>query len=381
MGNFPEAGAVARIRLFASSNAWIEGAATRQLDQLAGRPDMLAVAGMPDLHPGHHAPVGSAALARGRVFPDVIGTDIGCGMQFWSLDLPERRLKLDKAVERMAVLEGAWEGNAAALLDEHGLPLDFAASLGTVGGGNHFCELQAVEEIFDPATAAQAGVVAGGLSLLVHSGSRGLGPAVLAHHHVDGTGGLPLEGAGMDYLADHDLALRFARLNRQVIAGRALQALRTEGEERIDNPHNLAERQGDLVLHRKGAAPSDRGLVPIPGSRGSVTYLVEPLPAPPDALASLAHGAGRKHDRASMLGGKRQVASNLDRLTRNPYGGHVICTDRQLLLEEAPEAYKDVTKVVADLEAEGLVRVVAILRPVLTFKTARMKREQGRVKR
>jgi release factor H-coupled RctB family protein len=378
MGNFPDAGAMARVRLFASSKAWIEGAATRQLDQLAGRPDMVAVAGMPDLHPGPHAPVGSAALARGRVFPEVVGTDIGCGMQLWSLDLPGRRLKLDKAVERMAALEGAWEGDAVALLDEHGLPTEFAASLGTVGGGNHFCELQSVEEILDPAVAATVGVRAGGLSLLVHSGSRGLGAAVLARYQTEGTGGLPLEGLGAAYLADHDVALRFARLNRQVIAGRAVQALRAEGEERIDNPHNFAERQGEFVLHRKGAAPSDRGLVPIPGSRGSVTYLVEPLPAPPDALSSLAHGAGRKHDRASMLGDRRQAVSNRERLTRNPFGGHVICTDRQLLLEEAPEAYKDITKVVADLEAEGLARVVAVLRPLLTFKTARVKREQGR---
>lgn len=379
MGNFPDADAQARVRLFASASSWIEGAARLQLQQLAGRPGMLAVAGMPDLHPGHHGPVGCAALARGVVFPEIIGTDIGCGMQFWPLDLPERRLKRDKAVERLAALEGVWDGDARALLAEHGVDAGaHADQIGTVGGGNHFCEVQAVETLVDAAAGMAAGLAPGGLALLVHSGSRGFGAEVRARHHVDGTAGLALEGAGADYLADHDAALRYARLNRRVIAWRALQAVRADGEERIDSPHNLAERQGDLVLHRKGAAPSDRGLVPVPGSRGTLTYLVEPLAPPDGALSSLAHGAGRKHDRASMSGRMRAAAGSLDRLIRTPLGGQVICTDRQLLMEEAPDAYKDIDKVVADLEAKGLARVVAVLRPVLTFKTARIRREQDR---
>ena len=384
--------ATPRIRLYASSNAWIEGAAVVQLEHLAGRPDVLAVAGMPDLHPGHHGPVGCAALVAGRVYPDVIGTDIGCGMQFWALDLPERKLRLDRAVERLAGLAGAWDGDAAALLADHAVAAgEHAAALGTVGGGNHFCEVQAVEAILDAAAAGRAGLGAGALGLLVHSGSRGLGAATLARHYRDGTEGLPLDGAGAAYLADHDNALRFARLNRQVIAGRALQALRCGGDMMIDSPHNLAERRGDAVLHRKGAAPSDRGLVPIPGSRGAMTYLVEPLLGVPEALASLAHGAGRKHDRASMEKRVRSSkrldatfrsekienrfgASDLARLERNPFGGHVICSDRRLLVEEAPEAYKDVARVVAEMEEAGLCRVVAILRPVVTFKTARQAR-------
>ncbi|TCR68797.1 RNA ligase RtcB family protein [Bosea sp. BK604] len=369
-------GAAARIRIYASSNAWIEGAAIAQLEHLAARPDVLAVAGLPDLHPGHHGPVGCAALVAGRVFPDVIGTDIGCGMQLHVLDLPERRLKLDKAVERMAALEGPWDGDATGLLAAQGIDGgEFTASLGTVGGGNHFCELQGVEEIVDPSVAGAVGLERGGLALLVHSGSRGLGAATLARHYHDGTHGLTLGEGGEDYLADHDNALRFARLNRQVIAGRALAALRSEAVELLDSPHNLAERHGDNVLHRKGAAPVDRGLVPVPGSRGAVTYLVQPLPGNPDALGSLAHGAGRKHDRASMQKRLASNASTVARLARNAFGGHVICSDRKLLYEEAPEAYKDVERVVGEMEAAGLCRVVAVLRPLITFKTARQPRE------
>ena len=364
--------ALPRIRLYASSNAWIEGAAVAQLEQLAARPGMIAVAGLPDLHPGHHGPVGCAALAEARVFPDVIGTDIGCGMQFHVLDLPERRLRLDRAVERLAALEGPWDGDAAGLLADHGIAAGAAAaSLGTVGGGNHFCEVQGVEAIVDAEAAARIGLAAGGLALLVHSGSRGLGAETLARHYRDGTAGLALDGPGEAYLADHDIALRFARLNRQVIARRALAALRAEGEEVLDSPHNLAERQGTRVLHRKGAAPADRGLVPVPGSRGAVTYLVEPLAASAEALASLAHGAGRKHDRASMAKRIGTEAHDMARLARNPFGGHVICSDRRLIVEEAPEAYKDIGRVIDEMEAAGLCRVVAVLRPVITFKTAR----------
>jgi release factor H-coupled RctB family protein len=88
-------------------------------------------------------------------------------------------------------------------------------------------------------------------------------------------------------------------------------------------------------------------------------------------LASLAHGAGRKFDRASMHG--RIHASKADRaqLTRNAFGGVIVCEDRDLLVEEAPEAYKNIDRVIADLADFGLARVVATFRPLVTFKTAR----------
>ena len=377
MGTPRLVGASSRIHLFASSTAWIEDAAVRQLEHLANRRGVGAVAGMPDLHPGHHGPVGCAAEAEGIVHADIIGTDIGCGMQFWSLDMPERKLRLEKAAERLTSLEGPWSGDAETRLQDEGLSnegLDvstYAGALGTIGGGNHFCEVQVITDIVDADAASAAGLEMGALGLLVHSGSRGFGAAVLARHYHAGTAGLPLEEGGLAYLSDHDRALAFARLNRQIIAERAMVALRTEGLLRLDVPHNLAERKGTRILHRKGAAPSDRGLVPVPGSRGAVTYLVAPLPAPSEALCSIAHGAGRKHDRGSMEKRVRTSPGDLERLARTPFGGRVICTDPQLLIEEAKDAYKDIHKVIADLEAMSLVRVVAILRPLVTFKTAR----------
>ncbi|WP_243367789.1 RNA ligase RtcB family protein [Microvirga solisilvae] len=373
MGNPISADANRRVRLFTSPQSWIEGAAIRQLEQLAERNGVETVAGMPDLHPGMNGPVGCAALSRNIVHPDVVGTDIGCGMQFWSLDLKEHRLKLDKAADRMLALEGPWGGDAKNRFAEHGLDAGlFTESLGTIGGGNHFCEVQAVAEILDEESSARAGIAKGGLYLLVHSGSRGLGAHTLSRHHPGHAHGIALNEGGLAYLEEHDIALRFAALNRRVIAQRAIEALRTEGVEIVDAPHNFAERQGDTILHRKGAASSNRPLLPIPGSRGAVTYLVEPLAEKAEeALFSLAHGAGRKHDRASMEKRVRTQAGDLDKLTRNTFGGRIICMDRKLLVEEAPEAYKDIRRVVADLEAHGLCRTVAIMRPLITFKTAR----------
>ena len=381
MGNPIVANAQQRVRLFASPQSWIEGAAIRQLEQLADRNGIKVVAGMPDLHPGMYGPVGCAALSEDVVHPDVIGTDIGCGMQFWALNLPEHRLKLDKAADRLLALEGPWNGDPQTLLEEHGIAESaFADSLGTIGGGNHFCEVQAIAEILDEAAAKRAGIVKGGLFLLVHSGSRGLGAQTLASHHPGNAEGLSLDRGGLGYLADHDIALRFAALNRRVIATRAIEALRTEGIEVVDAPHNFAEREGNTILHRKGAASSNHPLVPVPGSRGAATYLVEPLKDKAEAaLFSLAHGAGRKHDRGSMEKRVRTEAGSLEKLTRNPFGGRVICMDRKLLVEEAPEAYKDIRRVVADLEAHELARIVAVMRPLITFKTAgRASRENGR---
>jgi release factor H-coupled RctB family protein len=408
MGNPFIADADRRVRLFASPQSWIEGAAIRQLEQLAARNGIETVAGMPDLHPAVNGPVGCAALSRGVVHPDIVGTDIGCGMQLWALDLKEHRLKLDKAVDRMLALEGPWNGDGVELLKAHGIAAEpFAGSLGTIGGGNHFCEVQAVAEILDAEAAARAGIAKGGLYLLVHSGSRGLGAHTFARHHPGNAHGLTLNEGGLAYLDEHDIALRFAALNRRVIAGRAIEALRADGVEIVDAPHNFAEREGDSILHRKGATSSRPSLrradpasgmapmsgveksassdaqerparcagpylLPVPGSRGTATYLVEPLAGMAEAaLFSLAHGAGRKYDRASMEKRVRKQAGDLDRLSRNAFGGRVICMDRKLLVEEAPDAYKDIRRVVADLELHGLSRTVAIMRPLITFKTAR----------
>lgn len=366
----------APIHTFYSSDAWVEGNAVRQLEDVAALPGVRAVAAMPDLHVGKYGPVGCSVLAD-RIHAPLIGSDIGCGMGLFQLDVAVRKLRLDTAAERLATLEGpSYEAEIAALpaLAHAGLGAStFNTAIGTVGGGNHFCEVQAVDEVFDAAAAEAAGLDRERAIVLVHSGSRGLGFRILQEQLAEGAAALEADSVrGRSYLGAHDGAVMWARVNRQTIARRAAAALRTSFDLVADVSHNFVEVRDDGVLHRKGTAPSDRGLVPIPGSRGSLSYLVQPLAADRgEALASLAHGAGRKFDRASMHGRVRAKKSDLAVLQRNPYGGYVVCEDRNLLIEEAPTAYKSIDGVIGDLEHFGLARVVATFRPLVTFKTAR----------
>ncbi|WP_249166365.1 RNA ligase RtcB family protein [Bradyrhizobium sp. JYMT SZCCT0428] len=331
---------------------------------------------MPDLHPGKYGPVGCAILAD-RIHPQLVGSDIGCGMGLFALDIAARKLRLDQLAERLSSLDQPWDGDVGSALSDAGLDATtFDASLGSIGGGNHFCEIQAIDEILAPEAAAQAGLERDRAYVLVHSGSRGLGYSILERVLSNGQAALdPASDEGGSYMDAHDHAVRWAKLNRRIIAERAAVAARAELRPVNDLAHNLVERRGsrgdDIMLHRKGAAASDRGLVPVPGSRGTLSYLVEPLAAmQTEALASLAHGAGRKYDRASMHGRVRGKKSDVARLERNPYGGIVVCGDRCLLVEEAPEAYKNIDRVIADLVEFGLARVVATFRPLVTFKKA-----------
>ena len=163
----------------------------------------------------------------------------------------------------------------------------------------------------------------------------------------------------------------WAVVNRDVIAARFLAALGLDGRRLLDICHNSVTPLDGGWLHRKGAAPADRGLVAIPGSRGDFSYLVEPLATRAnEALRSLAHGAGRKWSRSdarARLSDRFKVAE----LERTALGSRVICEDRQLIFEEAPQAYKDIARVIADLEQAGLVRVVARLRPLISYKVRR----------
>lgn len=376
MGTFAIVVGRAPVHLFASSKAWIEGDATRQLSQVAGLDGVDAVAAMPDLHPGKFGPVGCAVLAD-RIFPQLVGSDIGCGMGLYRLDVEARKLRTDRLAQRLVALDEPLGAAASTAIDSAGLcPSDFDTALGSIGGGNHFCEVQAIAEIADAELAAAHGLALGQAFVLVHSGSRGLGASILEKLLQSRTGSPSIDAdsdAGHAYMAAHDDAVQWATLNRRLIAERAAAAAQSELTLIADVAHNMVEITSaggaSRALHRKGAAASDRGLVPIPGSRGTLSYLVEPLPdAPREALASLAHGAGRKYDRASMHGRVRAKKSDLAQLKRNPFGGIVVCEDRDLLVEEAPIAYKSIERVIDDLVAFKIARVVATFRPLVTFK-------------
>lgn len=362
------------MRVVASADTWIEGEALRQLDAVASLPGMTKVAGLPDLHPGKGGPVGAAFLSEGIVRPTLVGSDIGCGMALWGTDLRARKVRPDKIAKRLDGLDEPWDGDAASWLVARGIePTPYDSALGTVGHGNHFCEFQVVHEIRDEEAAAGLGIDRDRVLLLVHSGSRGLGESILRNHGTR----FRAEGLRMgtrdaeDYLAEHDAAVAWAKANRELVARRALDAVGAKGEPILDVCHNdvtvreVAECQ--CLLHRKGACPSDRGPVVIPGSRGDFSVVAIPDASRDDALWSLAHGAGRKlarHEAKGKLSGRHRR----DELLVNRFGGRLVCGDDRLLWEEASEAYKDLKGVVTDLEGAGLLRVVAVSRPLVTFK-------------
>lgn len=137
----------ANIHHYFSSKSWIEGAALDQFEKMSRLPGVKAVAAFPDLHPGKYGATGVALLSE-RLHPLLVGNDIGCGMSLFELDLPVRKLKLDKAATRLRRMDSVKTDDASQRLGDIDLPNDlFSHALGTIGGGNHFCELQAVESL------------------------------------------------------------------------------------------------------------------------------------------------------------------------------------------------------------------------------------------
>ncbi|HBA3988137.1 TPA: RtcB family protein [Escherichia coli] len=291
MGNYirPLSDAVFTI---ASDDLWIESLAIQQLHTTANLPNMQRVVGMPDLHPGRGYPIGAAFFSVGRFYPALVGNDIGCGMALWQTDILARKYNADKFEKRLSdlddVAEESWlEENLPSAFAQH----PWRSSLGSIGGGNHFAELQQVKATGSPVLD-------------------------VAHNFVSAC--------------------------------------------------QIGDQQG--WLHRKGATPDDNGLVIIPGSRGDYSWIVQPV-ANEKTLHSLAHGAGRKWGRTECKG-RLAAKYTVTQLSRTELGSRVICRDKQLIFEEAPQAYKSAESVVQCLVQAGLIIPVARLRPVLTLKNS-----------
>jgi release factor H-coupled RctB family protein len=354
----------ATVTVFASPQSWIESDAVDQCRHVAAFAGMRHVAGMPDLHPGKGAPIGAAMLSS-VLYPHLVGSDIGCGIAVFPIAMkravPERLARRFPDLDVPAEADDpVWE--SVDLAELHGVRDGF----GTVGRGNHFVELARVEAVHHPEHAARLGLAPDALVLIVHSGSRGLGERILRSHTEQHGAGPTVDPPA--YLAAHDRAVRWAALNRRMIAARVGQALGARiGEPVVDLSHNLVEvRDGDY-LHRKGAAPGDGRDVLVAGTRGTRSSLVA-AHAGPEANFSVAHGAGRKMSRADALR-RGQVKHTVAELRRTALGSIVICGDRQLLFEEAPSAYKRIEQVISDLVTHGLATEVATTVPLITYKT------------
>jgi tRNA-splicing ligase RtcB len=438
-------------------------ASDRSLEQLvnvATLPGVVErVAAMPDMHEGYGFPIGAVAATEaphGAVSPGGVGYDINCGVRLLASDLPFEdvkgkleelgtqimraipsgtgrggRIKLDSKGMEAILKDGAQEcvrrgwakPEDVDRLEERGrmdgadpsLVSDRAKSrgrdqLGTLGSGNHFLEVQRVDEIFDGTAAKAFGLFENQTMLMIHTGSRGLGHQICTDYVRAMLSKLPEYGftlpdkelacapadskEGSEYLAAMAAGANFAWANRQVIE----HHVRIEWDLLFgkDHPlrtvydvcHNIAKKERhavsgketDLIVHRKGATrafgpghpdvPSDYQKVGqpvlIPGSMGTASYvLAGTREAMEQTFGTVCHGAGRRMSRHEA---KKAVSGEELRDRLEDQGIIVRCFSAKGLAEEAPIAYKDVEEVVNVVEDAKLSRKVARLRPIAVVK-------------
>ncbi|GAA1081240.1 RtcB family protein [Tsukamurella strandjordii] len=351
------------------------------------------VALMPDAHLGKGATVGSVIPSLGAVIPAAVGVDIGCGMiavrtQFTKTDLPQDRSVIREAIERAIPLSpGRYNKKVVATAEPRIAELtalaeraefdpatyagNWALQLGTLGGGNHFIEISLDED--DTVWA------------FLHSGSRGVGNKIAQHHIAVATRlckqwwiELPdpdlaylVEGTPefRRYIAELKWAQHFALLNREEMMDRVIRQL---GEwvgtpvveaERINCHHNFTKREKhfgkEVWVSRKGAIEATEGkLGLIPGSMGTASYIVEGKGYAP-SLNSSPHGAGREYSRSAA-----RKAFTHEQLREAMVG--IEFRDSADFIDEIPQAYKPIDRVMAD--ATDLVTVRAVLRQIVNVK-------------
>jgi tRNA-splicing ligase RtcB (3'-phosphate/5'-hydroxy nucleic acid ligase) len=442
-------------RLFADTELLAAIETDRSLEQLQNVATLPGIVGaalaMPDIHQGYGFPVGGVAateLPDGVVSPGGVGYDINCGVRllaapFSAEELGSRREALVHELSRtIPAGAGKEKGRlAGAELDTvlreggrvNGRPEDVertesggrlpgadpaavserarergARQLGTMGSGNHFVEVQRVDRLFDEPAAAALGLRADQVTVLIHSGSRGLGhqvctdyvkrmDAAMARYAIR----LPdrqlacapaSSPEGRAYLAAMAAAANFAWANRQAIAnsvreaiGRVLGRTAADGVRQVyDVAHNVAkiERHGgrDVCVHRKGATrafPAGSAELPeayrgvgqpvfIPGSMGTSSFVLAGEPGSMErSFGTTCHGAGRVLSRTAAT---RQIQGGTLRRQLEERGIVVRSPSNKGLAEEAPFAYKDVERVVDVVARAGLARRVAQLVPLGVVK-------------
>jgi tRNA-splicing ligase RtcB (3'-phosphate/5'-hydroxy nucleic acid ligase) len=433
----------------------------KQLVNVATLPGIVdAALGMPDIHQGYGFPVGGVAATAGPegvVSPGGVGYDINCGVRLLALpiDADELGARLERLVHeisrRVPVGAGGGKGSQRgvvgvhldrvlvdgprALLEDLGIgaedDVDVTESggrlegadprlvsprarergsgqVGTLGSGNHFLELQRVDRIYDADAARDYGLHEGQVTVLIHSGSRGLGhqvctdyvkrmDAALARHGIElpdrQLSCAPIESPeGRDYLGAMAAAANFAWANRAAIAHRVREAVaKVLGRDAAmatrqvyDVAHNVAklERHAgrELCVHRKGATrafPPGHPDIPaayqragqpvfIPGSMGTASFVLAGRDGSTRrAFGTTCHGAGRRMSRAAT---RREIEGGALRKRLEEQGIVVRAPSARGLAEEAPEAYKDVERVVDVVERAGLAARVVRLRPIGVVK-------------
>lgn len=416
---------------------------------------------MPDIHWGYGFPIGGVAAfgPDGVVSPGGVGFDISCGVRLVKTNLEEDEVRrgLRGLVAAMAAsiprglgtrgrihsreeaLRKVFTQGAGAVVGmgygregdtehaEHGGTYEGARpeavsarafergadQLGTLGSGNHFLEVQVVEKVLEPEAARAFGLNEGQVTVMIHSGSRGVGHQICTDYLqvMDGVvkrSGIELPDRQLacapldapearDYLAAMACAGNYALANRQALmhwTRHAFEAHFGSPERRLgmdllfDVSHNIArfERhvvgggEVELCVHRKGATasfPAGHPNVPspyrdvgqpviVPGDMGTHSYVLVGMPeAMRGSFGSTCHGAGRTMSRSKA---KKSIRGADLRRRLEAEGIVVMAGKDSLLAEEAPEAYKDVSRVVDVCEGAGLSRKVAMLKPMAVLK-------------
>ncbi len=374
----------------------LEPGAEQQARNLANLPFAFRhIALMPDCHQGYGMPIGGVLATDGVVIPNAVGVDIGCGMHalrtnLTEIDTPTLKAIMGQIRETVPVGFAHHEkAQDSAYMPSHpdvlGLSLPVVRreynsalkQIGTLGGGNHFIEIQRGSD--------------GYIWAMIHSGSRNIGKQVADHYNKLAAAlnekwhstvpkqwelaFLPLDSAeGQDYIAEMRYCLAFAVANRRSMAERIICAFNAhapnlwpnDGLQAIDVAHNYAAMEHhfgrNVLVHRKGATRAQDGEIGIiPGSQGSKSYIVRGK-GNRESFESCSHGAGRKI-------GRKQAQRSLsleDEVRRLDEMGVLHAIRNVSDLDEAPGAYKDIDAVMAN--QADLVEIVVELTPLGVIK-------------
>lgn len=365
----------------------VEEGALKQARNIANLPFAFShIAIMPDTHQGYGMPIGAILPTKGAIVPNAVGVDIGCGMcslRTNLTDIKKSDLKEIMSIIRKTVPVGFKhheERQDESLMPQKNgdLPIveqeyeNALYQIGTLGGGNHFIEIQAGSD--------------GYIWIMIHSGSRNIGYTVANHYNavakeINRSLGekvpkdlafIPEDSEYYDlYWNEMNYCIDFALANRKLMMERVKSAfeeirLGIKFSDFINKPHNFATLEAhygeQVIVHRKGATRARKGeWGMIPGSQGTASFLVKGK-GNPQAFESCSHGAGRLMSRA-------QARKNLDLKAERK-----MLTDQGILhairhrgdLDEAPSSYKDINEVMAN--QKSLVDVQVTLQPLAVIK-------------
>ena len=382
------------IKLWMENLTDMEAGAWEQAKNLANLPFVYKwIAIMPDAHQGYGMPIGGVMATKGVIVPNAVGVDIGCGMCAVKTSLTgidTDTLKKIMGEIRKVVPVGFnkhKEKQDMFLMPHEGATPMFSVvseefnnaliSLGTLGGGNHFIEIQKGDD--------------GHIWIMIHSGSRNLGFKVANHYNKLAQGlnekwyssvtkawelaYLPVDSEeGQAYIREMNYCVEFALANRKLMMKRIMQIFADTEKEYCDikfEPiiniaHNYASLENhfgqNVWVHRKGATKATKGLVGIiPGSQGTASYIVEGL-GNKESFMSCSHGAGRRMSRSQA----RRELNLKEEIAKMNKKGIIHGLRNQGDLDEASSAYKDV-EVVMKNQAD-LVKILVKLLPLAVIK-------------